>query len=435
MVGISEINGTKYEYEYLLSNSTGEISFTDGVILAFDITDNLFNPFLSGYITISNPYNVIESTFLLRGDGTDKLKIRFNPKDNKDKKIEQEYIVISESNFIDDGAPLKNTKTYLLNTVEEGLLTAEFPYNEKYNGYAGDIIKSIFTKFKFPTDNFDPGNFIINEYPEYIIPPNSFRYIDVLYYFLKYYYYQDGDLAVKGFLKKDSDGKFRLKILTKDIFNKNEELVYEGFNSGELVSSSVSNPNNPPPVAETKPYINNIMSNSLTTPSTEFSNTFFMNTIVSGYDPILGESEMIELRLKDVRKKWKTKFVDVFKSVGGKVKQHLNLTDLKIKGEFKLTRLPFKTKDSAKIIEANMVNDFTFYNLQLNINVIGDPGRATGTFIDVFKLKNDKSKSDEKLLGRWLVTSVRHVKLLNTYRNEIYCVKTYVGPNFDEKDV
>jgi hypothetical protein len=65
----------------------------------------------------------------------------------------------------------------------------------------------------------------------------------------------------------------------------------------------------------------------------------------------------------------------------------------------------------------------------------GDPGRATGTFIDVFKLKNDKSKSDEKLLGRWLVTSVRHVKLLNTYRNEIYCVKTYVGPNFDEKDV
>ena len=106
----------------------------------------------------------------------------------------------------------------------------------------------------------------------------------------------------------------------------------------------------------------------------------------------------------------------------------MNLNKIKIEDGFRVIRLPFTTYDNSKIVEADTINNLTFFNLQLNINVVGDTGRRPGTFIDIKKLKNEKSKSDEKLLGRWFVTAVRHVKLLNTYRNEIYCVKTYAGP-------
>ncbi len=152
-----------------------------------------------------------------------------------------------------------------------------------------------------------------------------------------------------------------------------------------------------------------------------------MNTLVSGYNPILGESELVEVRLEETRDKWTQKFVDVFKSIGGGVQPFLALNDIKIGKGFKILRLPGNTSDNAKIIEAGLVNDFTFLNMQLNITVVGDTERQAGKFIDIFKLKNENNDSDKKMLGRWFMTSVRHVKILNTYRNEIFCTKTYTG--------
>jgi hypothetical protein len=152
-----------------------------------------------------------------------------------------------------------------------------------------------------------------------------------------------------------------------------------------------------------------------------------MNTIVSGYNSLLGESEIIELRIKDIKEKWIKKFVDVFTSIGGDVKEFLNLNKIKIEEGFRVVRLPFSTHDNSKIVEADTTCNLTFLNLQIAINTIGDTSRKPGKFIDIKKLKNENVKSDEKLLGRWFVTSVRHTKLLNTYRNEIFCVKTYAG--------
>jgi hypothetical protein len=437
MADITEINGKKYEYEYKLSNLTGEVKFRDSAVVALEIVQNIFNPFDEGYITLSNPYNFIESSFSFRGDGTDFLTIELYPQDDRDKKLSYKFVITSERNFIDDGTQAKNRKNYIFVDADLILLKQEFPYNKKCRGKAGNIIKEILEIFKFEIDkdNFEPGHFEIKEFPQFYTPSVNFRYLDLIFYFLQYYYYIDGDTTVKAFLMKNN-GKYQLKTLSSDIFAKNKELLYESFHSGDLVGTVVSNPNNPPPDdgGEFKPYINNIVSNNLTIPATTFSNTFFMNSIAVGYDDILGSSRMIEVRLKDVREKWKTKFVDVFSSIGGKVKKHLNLTKIKKAGEFKIYRFPYSVVDNARIVEADLNNSFTFYNQQININVLGDTGRMPGTFIDIFKGKNENVKADEKLLGRWLVTTVRHVKVLNTYRNEIFCTKTYAGPKYNDAD-
>lgn len=436
MADITEINGKKYEYEYKLSNKTGEIKFSDSSVVALEIVENIFDPFAEGYITIANPYNFIESTFSFRGDGTDILTIELYPQDDRSKKLSYTFTIVSERNFIDDSTQVKNRKNYIFIDSDLTLLKQEFPYNKKCRGKAGNIIKEILEIFKFEIDkeNFEPGHFEIKDLPQFFNPSVNFRYIDLIYYFLQYYYYVDGDISVKSFLMK-RNGKYQLKPLSSSIFAKNKELLYESFHCGDLVDTIVTNPNNPPPgEGEYKPYINNIVSNNFTIPAMTLSNTFFMNSIAVGYDNILGSSRMIEVRLKDVREKWKTKFVDVFSSVGGTVKKHLNLTELKKAGEFKMYRFPYSVVDTARIVEADLTNNFTFYNQQININVVGDTGRKPGTFIDIFKGKNEKIKIDEKLLGRWFVTSIRHVKVLNTFRNEIYCIKTYAGPNYNDED-
>jgi hypothetical protein len=426
MADITEINGTKYEYEYKLSNADGEVLFNDTSVQSYDILNNFFDPFLDGVVVIANPYNFIEAKFLLKGDGTDIFKIKLTLQSDRSKTIDEEFVVVSEQNFIDDATALKNKKTYNITSKDAYTLRAKFPYGQRCRGNAGEIIKDIFEKLELKVDKIEPGDFIIRDNPEFLIPSMSFRYLDLLYYMLQYYYYIDGDIATKGFLRKTPNG-YNMQIFSK-LFSDNKKLVVETFTSDDIASSVSPNPNNPKATADAKRYTSSIVSNNLTSPAAQISNNFFMNTLVVGYNSILGDSEMVQLRIADIKSKWSKKFVDVFTSVGGKVKAFLNLNKIKTEEGFRVIRLPFSTYDSVNIVEAEAMSNLTLLNLQLNINVVGDTGRTPGTFIDVTKNKNEKAKSDEKLLGRWFVTAVRHVKILNTYRNEIYCVKTYAGP-------
>ena len=426
MANITEINGTKYEYDYTLSNADGSVSFNDSAVQSYDLLNNFFDPFLDGTIVIANPYNFIESSFLLKGDGTDIFKIKLTLQSDRSKTIDEEFVVVAEQNFIDDSTALKNRKSYILTSKDAYTLRAKFPYGQRCRGNAGEIIKDIFEQLELKVDKIEPGNFIIRDNPEFLIPSMSFRYLDLLYYMLQYYYYIDGDIATKGFLRKTPEG-YNMQIFSK-LFSDNKKLVVETFTSDDIASAPSPNPNNPKATADAKRYTSSIVSNNLTSPAAQISNNFFMNTLVVGYNSILGESEMVELRIADIKSKWTKKFVDVFTSVGGKVKAFLNLNKIKTEEGFRVIRLPFSTYDSVNIVEAEAMSNLTLLNLQLNINVVGDTGRNPGTFVDIIKNKNEKAKSDEKLLGRWFVTAVRHVKILNTYRNEIYCVKTYAGP-------
>lgn len=435
MENITELNGAKYKYEYKLYNRDSELSIRDSAVEYLEILDNLFNPFTNGSVAISNSYNSIESTFLYRGDGTDMLDIILYPEQNDKKKIELSFVIVEELNYIDNASPIKNKKIYKFIDKDESLFKSKFPYGVKATGKGGVMIKDMLKllKLEADTENFEDGDFEINSLPEGIFPTLSYRYLDLLYYILQYNYITDGDISVKCIFKKENN-KYQLTSLA-EIFKKNKDLVYEVFHTGDLVDKPKINPNNPPPGPEYSEFINNTPSYSMVTPDKTVSNTYFMNSLVVCYNHILGDFETAEIRIKDIRDKWKKKFVDVFSAVGGKVKPCLLLNSDKKEKEFKVYRLPFNSLQSPSIVEAEIISNLIFFNQQLTLNVKGDTGRRAGFFIDLFKGKVDKNKADSKLLGRWLVTTVTHKKINNNYTNEISCVKTYVGPTFNQEDV
>jgi hypothetical protein len=96
--------------------------------------------------------------------------------------------------------------------------------------------------------------------------------------------------------------------------------------------------------------------------------------------------------------------------------------------------MPFQIEDSVKIIEAEMNAALIFYNLQATFVNLGDTFRQSGKFIDIYKTKKEQWKSDEKLLGRWLVTEIQHIFYADLYRNQFFCTKTYIGPTSNVSD-
>ena len=435
MAVTTKINNAEYEYEYTISNNTGTLELQDSAVEYLELDDNVFSPFMGGMIKIADQFNTSQGKFMFRGDGTDILHVKLKPVLNPDKAVDYTFVLNEERNETDMKDIAGNSKVFTFMDIDEAKFRVRFAYSKKAQGKVGDVLRELLEGYELPVDknNFESGDLSISAIPHAFIPGINYRILDYIFYLLKYAYKKDGEVANKLFLSKEDKG-YTFKSLAQ-LFEKNKELVYEAFNSGDLVDGALNpNTNNPPPEAPYNPYLNNLASYNFSAPPLPINNTFYMNTLVVGYDPILGTTKMFELRLKDVLKRWKTKFVDVFSSIGGKTKSCVNLTDVKNEGEFKVYSLPFKFEDCVNIAEADLVNNLIFTNLQMAMIVDGDLGRKAGTFIDIFKLKTDGNKVDSKILGRWLVTSVSHKKSLQIYRNEIVCMKAYAGPTFKEQD-
>jgi hypothetical protein len=439
MVGITKLNGISYDYEYKISNSSGEISIADSAVQNLIYEENLFDPFPDGMIDISNPDNILEKDFVYRGDGSDKIEILLKEKVSGEE-IKNTFTIIGEQNYTDDSTPLKNRKTYVFMDSDEAMFLRKFPYGRAYSGRAGDILKHILNKeFDLEVDEelFEAGDFILSDINPFV-PSVNYRYLDVIYYLLQYYYYKDGEDPIKGLLSKERSGKYTLKTLSKDFFEKNNKLVTEVFTTGGIMGTSgfKDNMNNPatPNNAMYNEYTNNVTSISFDSYTLDESNNFFMNSNVISYDDILGTSYIDEVRLKDVREAWKKKFVDPFKMKYGIPIQHLPMTKEKLEGEFKTYRLPYSREQNLNVVTANMINDFIFRNNQITLTVNGDIKRQPGAFIDVVKQRDEKSRGDSKILGRWFVTGVEHIKMGATYRNTIKAVKTFAGPMYPDSD-
>jgi hypothetical protein len=262
------------------------------------------------------------------------------------------------------------------------------------------------------------------------IPPLTFRYIDVVYYMLKHYYVVDGEIHVKGFLNKDLEtGKYQLIPLSRFFANNSSKKnLMEAFSFAELVDNfEFSNPNNPSPDAETSLYNSGMKNLAYSTPMYSYNNDYFINSIVHGYDKIFGVHKIKCIKLKDFVEKWEKKFVDVFSSLGGKVKPFIVVNKTTAQ-KFRHYRGVYPIENTSKMVEAEICNTITFYNLVSMFSNVGTLNRRAGKFIDIFKIGWENiSKSDEKVLGRWFVTELRHNFLGDGYINEFKCCKTYVG--------
>ena len=429
-----KINDIDYDCEFELSNPDNQkVSFSKSAIRGMTLIDNIFDPFVSGTISIANPYDYVESEYFIRGDGRDEFHIMFKPTDAKDKKFTYDYtfVIIDDVDTVDPIVRSENIKTLFLIDKQAIPFSDKIPYGKSYSGKVGAILKDIF-KEVLGEDAIDSKNWEDGDFQLSYTPPSTFRYVDLIHYLMRLYYAKDGDLYVKGMINYDDVTlKFRLDLLSK-IFKDNNKNTIEAFGLGDLTDViDTKDPNNPPPDPNAKvgDYIGQLKNLGYSTPLYGWNNDFFVNNLVFGYDKVLGLQKIRKIDFVEVRKKWKTKFVDVFKSLGGEPKAFAvknNSTDEK----FKRYKFPYPVEDGIKIVEAEIYNTLTFYNLQISFSNIGNTMRKSGKFLDVFTTRSEKPslKSSEKILGRWYITEVRHIFFADLYTNQIYCTKTYVGP-------
>lgn len=441
MADIFKINGDDYEGEFILTNddSDEEIKFSKSAVKGLELEENLFQPFTNATIFINNPFDFIEKRVSLRGDGKDKFSFSLKLKDApEEEKLTYTFIVNNEVNITDKDTRAQNYKAYHLLDDKFFALNKRIPYSTKYSGKVGDIIKRILKEVIdeeiIDEDNWEDGDNTIDLLPEYIIPTIGYKYSDLVLYLLQMYYFKDEDLHVRGLLRFDrSKGKYSLTPVSK-IYANNKDLTIEAFGVGDLVTNPKTNKNNPPPNATVNQYTNALHNTDVSTPMVQYSNEYFVNGVVSGFDPILGVHSLREVRVKDLKEKWKSKFVDVFSCVGGKPKPFLVLNKEKKEESFKVFSFPFNLSKCVNLIEAEMTSNFSFYNLQLNISNIGNTKREAGKFIDIYKPATDDGEVDRKILGRWLITKVSHSFVGDSYTNTFKCAKSYIGPGTEPDD-
>ena len=436
-----KINDIDYECEFILSNPDNqEISFTKSSVRGMTLIDNIFEPFMNGSISIANPFDFVENEYFIRGDGRDEFLIKFKPveKGFKNEGFEHTFVIIDDSDTVNPLTRAENFKTFSLIAKEAIAFTDMIPYGKVYSGKIGDILKDIFKEVlgdeMVDEDNWESGDFELTYYP-----PATFRYMDLIRYFLRLFYAKDDEIYVKGFIQYDDKSKkYRFDLLSK-IFSDNKKHEMEAFIVGDLITDiSFDNPNNPPSGPEIGEYIGGLKNIGYSTPLYNWNTNYFLNSLVIGYDNILGQQKIRKIDFTEIKKKWSKKFVDIFKSNSGKVKPFAiknNSTDQR----YKRYKFPYPVEHGVKIVEAEIHNALTFYNLQLSFSNIGSTSRSSGKFIDIAsgkKLKNDSDalKSDEKILGRWYVTEIRHVFFADLYTNQIFATKTYIGPNSNIKE-
>ena len=454
---IFPINGTDFYCKFNLTGPStkgpGKFEFTKSAVVSFELEENFFEPFVNASVTVNNPLDYVENTVFTRGDGRDKFSITlYNTKDKRPKEeitLEYDFVIANEQNSVSKTDRTNNFKTYTL--IEENYfkLNEQIPYGKRYGGGGrgsegvaiGDIIMEILEEVIGPgcidEENWEPGDMVIDNFPEYIIPPISFRYSDLIKYLLRLYYFIDGELACQGMLTYDRvTKKYQLRPISK-IFGENPDLVQEAFGVGDLTNDKNVGTVKSNPIDEgvqVNEYTNALKSTNFTTPMVTWSNEFFTNYSISTTNRLLGIEVKELMTIKDVKDAWTKSFVDVFKCVGGVPKPFLPLNEAK-SNIFKPFILPYKKEHVRNIAKAQMISNLTFYNLQLAIDNIGDTARKAGKFIDVFKRNNREDISDKKLLGRWFVTKVRHMFTKDKYYNVMSCIKTFVGPDSKIKDV
>ena len=468
-----KLNGAEFYCNFLISrlesfdkalDEKEGIMLTQPSIVSLDIHETLFQPFVSGKITINNPFDYFDQNHDATGIGKDFLHIRFydyQDTDNeklKEIKIDYSFVLTSENNSISKADRANNFKTFSLVDANFFLLNKKVPYNKTFPKRAGsaligdiikdDILTEIFGDEIIDTENWDSGNHIINKtlgtdltsMLDKVRPGIHWRYSDVLKFLLRYNYsLTDNNLPVQTFLQYDrTNKKYSLRPLN-NFFNTNQSNTLEAFGIGDLTSASSqlekddsnanTNKNNPTSDENIKfnVYQGNLRNADLTTPYTFYTNEFFTNYLVTSYNPYYGGNSFTKIDIQKIKDVWQLDFIDSFKLVGGVPEAFLNF-DTDEERPIKPYSLPeFDTGDCINIAKAQMVSNLTFFNLQLNLDNLGDTRRRPGKFVDVVKFVEREDRLDSKLLGRWFITNVHHRFFRTTYQTVLQCVKPYVG--------
>ena len=435
------IDGNKWDADFAIGSSSGGSSgeLRKLAIRSMTIEENIFEPFSRGTVSLIDPDNAIEHGHLTRGDGDDRVTLKFRPQDSSPGDaaggvVDFTLIIDGEINSVARADRLNSVKTYQVLDENYFKLNEPIPYGERFRGLIGDILLRIFKKFNIPVDEegWSSGAHEIDLFPEHILPPTSFRYSDLVKYLVKINYNDLDGIYVRSLLYWDrAKMKYVFRSMDSIYKNANAEEAFVAADGAGKNATPGDNANNTGSNTNST-VTSQLHSSGVTTPMLTVSNSYFMNFLVAGYDPQLGEHGLREIRIEDVKDKWsKALQIDKFPVLGGKAKPFLPLNTAKKQELFRTFSLPFSLDKVAKLAEAEMIANMTFFNMELSLHQLGDVTRRVGMFVDVMNLAK-ASNGDAKLCGRWLVTKCTHEFVNNSYYNSLFCTKVYVGPGAEE---
>ena len=451
-----KINGVEYECEFkITSKSSGSgINLNEAAIRGMSIEETLLMPYTSGNIYVVNADDWIEDDQQIRGDGRDSLTVRMKPIPGKgasdNVSFNYDFVITGETNSQSNVDRTGNFKIYTLLQREWAALNEPIPYGKRYRGYTGDIINRIFKDHDIPlVDGYDRGDHFISVFPEHVLAPTSFRYSDLILYLLRIGYSKEltsgGETYVKSMLYWDRvAGGYRLESMAK-LWQSPD--IIECVTPGDLVDKVQVNCNDPPPGPPVYGYIGPMHNSNLSTPMLRYSNEFIMNTLVEGYDPVIGEHGLREVRIGDLKPMWAEIFTRAFQYVWGPPQPWCVLNEAKQTEMFRTLSFPFDISKALPLATSDMMANMTYYNMVQNIQTLGRTDRRPGKYMDVAVhrpysekeaargrqslVKDLNHRMDAKALGTWQITRCRH-KFFSTkvdsYQVEMELVKTHLGP-------
>jgi hypothetical protein len=489
----SKYGNEEYYFKLALYNNNGDCVFLQrNSVRHLTIEDNIFNPFHSGTLIISNDQTVIEKSptpYVFLGNGRDIVDIEIIPLFNGDfesdsvNESNKEHVglkfnfVITESTDLTfNGSVCKRLELveysqYMLSEnicnifalQKAGALGGNYMETNGGNGKpTGDVIESILyavyndnakTDEIFYKDPITKQKVFEGESDTKLTlnPYGAMSYMEVLNYVLSFHSYKKSPCV----LQFDRYQKKFMLISLKSLFENNKKYVIETlrfpspsqteFSSGEKKQENLAIKWETFPVTfeESK-----IMQYYVDSPTCKY------NVDLAGNSGILSNSrsyksmvfDLTTLNSETFMKTFYELFVKPFKD-GFSDSENTNLSAFpnfypnpNKKNNFDTNKgvLP-PNLDEKKYLNQKM-SSLLYLNNVYQYKLIGKTHRKSMSFVDVVKKAENKNgrfvatRWDLNNLGRHLVTSVKHIFEFDTYHNEIETIKPYRLVDGNETD-
>lgn len=474
----AKFGNDEYYFELSLTNNEGDILFLSrNAMMYLEIDDNIFNPFHSGTIIISDDNQVLEknpAAYTFLGNGRDLLNLKIIPiksgnfdrdyKDETNKEIlglEFHFVVIECKEITYNNALCKQLELVewpqyaltenicnIFKLQKAGARVGNYLETNSGNAKStGELIKSIltsvFTKNGNATDELffrDPsgnkiifemdGNSVIN-----IVPHGTVNYMEVLNYAMSFHTYKDSPCI----LQYDRYQKKYQLISLKTVFENHRDYVIEtiqfqskGSDSATLGSDAKFAINwtfFPFTFEESK-----IVEYNIDAPTCKY------NVDLCGNSGILSNNTSFKTMIFNVTTLNSDKFMKNFDSLfvepfRKEFEQYDVVPNFYQNPNKKDNFNTYKGGLSPALDEKKFQNQKLMSLLYLNnvyqFKLVGKTHRHSLSFVDVVKKaeivtdKYEKSRWDMNNLGRHMITGCKHIFSGNTYYNVIETIKPY----------
>lgn len=471
-MNIEKFDNRLFSYNVYIGDATtgNKRLIASDAINNFTMVDNIFVPFVTGSIILSNTKDILQSNINktkaidFAGNNRDYLAVDIMPnvtgnleQDANNSKLREIFALtyifsINELQDSDDAATNLNTLNFRdfrhqtaiensaffssdivaqkqnpnvplqdMNNSERSVLTGELLKNiiiQTYNAKEDEIIDK---------DNFDLGATKIKWYSR----GNANAFQNMMYIHSLHQSEQNKDPCL--FFFDHSINKFK-NISFAKLFElqktKPEEYVLESFviGSGMGYKENESAPENKPGARLVT--ASNILEHKLTPLNGNEFTRNVTNTVFATTAP--GDRNFYfncqAGSIKQILQDYKKLYVEPFEQKDPSIEPSITLEDIEknnsLKPKIVISNMPFSYEN---IVRNNMLTDLIVScGDNIVFRTIGSTHRRSGKFIDIVTETNiANSGIANNLIGRWFVVSVSHVFMGNNYYNIIEAVKTY----------